>query len=60
VVRGFAQGQGARAEIFGGALLIAILTLAADRLYSMGERALLPAGVSRLASEDVKTAASAS
>jgi osmoprotectant transport system permease protein len=60
VVRGFAQGQRARAEIFGGALLIAILTLGADRLYTMGERALLPAGVSRLAAADVKAAASAS
>lgn len=60
VVRGFAQGPGARAETFAGALLIAILTLAADRLYTVGERALLPAGVRRLASNEVKAAASVS
>ncbi|MGH8916444.1 MAG: ABC transporter permease [Acidimicrobiia bacterium] len=57
VVRGFAQGQGARAEIFAGALLIAILTLAADRLYTVGEKALLPPGVRRLASDEVGAAA---
>jgi len=60
VVRGFAQGQAARAEIFAGAILIALLTLTADRLYSVGERALLPAGVRRLASEEVNAAASGS
>jgi len=60
VVRGFAQGQGARAEVFSGALLIALLTLTADRLYSVGERALLPAGVRRLASEEVNAAVSGS
>jgi osmoprotectant transport system permease protein len=59
VVRGFAQGQAARAEVFSGALLIAVLTLAADRLYTVAERALLPAGVRRLAPEDVKSTASA-
>lgn len=60
VVRGFAQGPGARAEIFAGALLIALLTLGADRLYSMAERAILPAGVRRLASEEVEVVTSAS
>ncbi|MGH8871830.1 MAG: ABC transporter permease [Acidimicrobiia bacterium] len=57
VVRGFAQGPGARAEVFSGALLIAVLTLVADRLYTVGERALLPEGVRRLAPADVKAAA---
>jgi osmoprotectant transport system permease protein len=60
VVRGFAQGTRARAEVFAGALLIAVLTLAADWAFSSGERLLLPEGVRRLGSAEIKAAASVS
>ena len=58
VVRGFAQGRAGVVEAFSGALLIAILTLAVDRLYTVAERRLLPDGVKRLADADVRAAAS--
>jgi osmoprotectant transport system permease protein len=60
VVRGFAQGVGARAEVFAGALLIALLTLAADWAFSSSERLLLPEGIRRLRPEEIKAAASVS
>lgn len=60
VVRGFAQGPGGTAEVFAGALLIAILTLLADRLFTIGERAFLPDGVKRLTDAEVRASASVS
>ena len=60
VVRGFAQGQAGLVELFSGALLIALLTVGADWAFSIGERAILPEGVKRLALEDVRAGASAS
>lgn len=55
VVRGFAQGPAGLVEVFAGALLIASLTLLADRLFSIGERALLPEGVRRVSAAEVVT-----
>jgi osmoprotectant transport system permease protein len=60
VVRGFAQGVAGRAEVFAGALLIAVLTLAADWLFTRVERALLPPGVRRLSDTEVRAAAAVS
>ncbi|MGH8952659.1 MAG: ABC transporter permease [Acidimicrobiia bacterium] len=60
VVRGFAQGPAGLVELFSGALLIALLTVGADWAFSVGERAVLPEGVKRLALEDVKAGASPS
>lgn len=60
VVRGFAQGVGGRAEVFAGAVLIAILTLAVDWLFTRVERALLPPGVRRLSDTEVRAAAAIS
>lgn len=60
VVRGFAQGPAGLVELFSGALLIALLTVGADWAFSIGERAILPEGVKRLALEDVKAGASVS
>jgi len=60
VVRGFAQGPAGLVELFSGALLIALLTVGADWAFSIGERAVLPEGVKRLALEDVKAGASVS
>ena len=48
IVRGFAQGRGGVAETFAGALLVAILTLILQRLFNLGERLLVPAGIRRL------------
>jgi osmoprotectant transport system permease protein len=60
VVRGLNLGRGGIAEVFGGALLIAILTLAADGAFSLMERWVLPEGVKRLSDTDVRVAVSAS
>ncbi len=46
IVRGFAQGPAGRAEVLGGALLLAAVTLAADIAFTRGERRLLPRGAS--------------
>lgn len=43
IVRGFAQGAGHRDEVLAGALLLAALTLVADRLFTLLERRLVPA-----------------
>lgn len=62
IVDGFARGRGAHDEVFAGAILVALLTIVAERLFTLGERALLPAGVARLGREvgdDVATAAAA-
>jgi osmoprotectant transport system permease protein len=60
VVRGFAQGPGGLVEVFSGALLIAVLTLGADWLFSLGERFVLPEGVRRLSWDEIRAAASVS
>lgn len=60
VVRGFALGAGGRAEAFAGALLIAVLTVAAEWAFSKSESLLLPAGVQRLSEDDIRAAASVS
>lgn len=60
VVRGFARGPAGAVEVFAGALLIAILTVSADWLFTQIERLLLPRGVLRLTDEDVRAAASVS
>ncbi len=60
VVRGFFQGASGRVEVFAGALLIAILTVAVDRLFTVGERWLLPEGVRRMSDAEVRLAVSAS
>jgi osmoprotectant transport system permease protein len=53
VVRGYAQGAGGVVEVFAGALLIAVLTISADFLFSIGEKAILPEGVRRLSTAEV-------
>lgn len=60
VVRGFARGPGGTTEVFAGALLIAVLTLVADRLFTLVERRLLPVGVKRLSDAEVRAAVSVS
>jgi osmoprotectant transport system permease protein len=60
VVRGFAQGRGGVIDVFCGAVLIAVLTLAADRIFSLLEVVLLPPGVKRLSDTDVRASASIS
>jgi len=60
VVRGFAQGRGGTVEVFCGALLIALLTIAADRVFTLFERVVLPAGVRRLSDTEVRASASIS
>ncbi|MBW3667555.1 MAG: ABC transporter permease, partial [Actinobacteria bacterium] len=60
VVRGFAQGRLGRAEVFAGAVLIAILTLAVDWVFARLERAVLPPGVRRLSDTEVRAAATIS
>lgn len=60
VVRGFAQGAAGLVELFAGALLVAVITLLADAALSAGEGLLLPKGVKRLSSAEVKAAASVS
>ena len=60
VVRGFAQGRAGRVEAFAGAVLIAILTLGAEWLFTRGESLLLPTGVQRLSDSDIRAAASVS
>lgn len=57
VVRGFAQGSLGRVEVFAGAILIAVLTLLADWVFTRVERAVLPAGVRRLSDTEVRAAA---
>lgn len=52
IVRGFAQGRAAIDETFAGAILVAVLTIILQRLFALGERLLLPAGVRRLTATD--------
>ena len=60
VVRGFAQGPAGAVDVFAGAMLIAILTVTADWLFTKGERLLLPRGVRRLADDEVRAGVSVS
>lgn len=60
VVRGFAQGVGGRAEVFAGAILIALLTIGAEWAFTRGESLLLPKGIKRMADSEVRAAASIS
>lgn len=60
VVRGFAQGRVGRVEVFAGAVLIAVLTLATDWIFTQVERAVLPPGVRRLSDTEVRAAATIS
>ncbi|MGH8946875.1 MAG: ABC transporter permease [Acidimicrobiia bacterium] len=60
VVRGFPQGPPGRVEVFAGAVLIAILTLTVDWVFTRVERAVLPAGVRRLSDTEVRAAAAIS
>ena len=60
VLRGLNQGPAGRAEVFAGALLIALLTLSMDWLFTVGERRFLPEGVRRMSDADVRAGVSAS
>jgi len=60
VVRGLNQGRAGIAEVFAGAVLIALLTLAADAGFTLLERWALPEGVKRLSDTEVRVAVSAS
>lgn len=49
IIDGFARfRQGGDAEMFAGALLVSVLTITAERAFTLTERLILPAGVSRL------------
>ena len=48
IVRGFAQGRGGIVETFAGAVLVALLTVVLQQLFSLGERLLVPTGIRRL------------
>lgn len=52
IIDGFARGRGGYAEVFGGAVLVALLTIAGERAFGLGERLLLPVGVRRLGRPD--------
>jgi osmoprotectant transport system permease protein len=54
VVRGLALGPNGLVEVFAGSLLIAVLTLSADWLFTRGERLALPEGVRRLGEESAR------
>ncbi len=60
VIRGFSRGPAGSVEVFAGALLVAVLTVAVDRLFTIGERSLLPEGVRRMSDLEVRAAASVS
>lgn len=51
IVDGFAVGRGGYAKVFGGAVLVAALTIIGDRAFDLSERLVLPAGVRRLISQ---------
>jgi osmoprotectant transport system permease protein len=60
VVRGFAQGTTGLVEVFGGAVLIAFLTLGADWMFTRLELLVLPEGVRQLSATEVRSRASVS
>ena len=53
VVDGFARGASGHDEVFGGALLIAAMTLACEGAFGLLQRAVLPAGMRRIATRAV-------
>lgn len=59
IVDGFARGRGGYAEVFGGAVLVALLTIGGERLFNLAERLLLPPGVKRLVLADLPVEAAA-
>lgn len=59
IIDGFARGPRGHAEVFAGALLVALLTLASEAVMNLGERLLLPAGLRRLVKADVAETAAA-
>lgn len=48
IVDGFAIGSSGYDEVFGGAILVAALTILGDRLFDLTERLVLPVGIRRL------------
>lgn len=48
IVDGFARGPGGYTEVLGGAVLVALLTIAGERALGWVERRSLPTGVARL------------
>lgn len=60
IVRGFAQGPAGRVEVFAGAVLVALLTIGSEWLFSRGEAVLLPPGVKHLSADQVRASASVS
>ena len=61
IVDGFAVGSSGYDQVFGGAILVALLTLLGERAFDLTERLVLPAGSKRLLGrEDVDPTAVAS
>lgn len=48
IVDGFATGSAGYDRVFGGAILVAVLTLLGERVFDLTERLVLPVGVRRL------------
>lgn len=48
IVDGFALGPAGHARVFAGAILVALLTILAERGFTLAERAALPPGIARL------------
>lgn len=60
IIDGFARGPRGYDEVFAGAILVALLTITCERLFTLAERTLLPGGVQRLvATEEVAQTAQA-
>ena len=61
IVDGFAVGASGYDEVFGGAILVAALTLLGERAFDLTERLVLPTGIKRLLGRvEVEPAAPAS
>ncbi len=48
IVDGFAVGSAGYDQVFGGAILVALLTLLGERVFDLAERLVLPTGIKRL------------
>ena len=48
IIKGFAQGEGGQAQVLGGAILVALVALLGEWLFTRLERRILPGGVARL------------
>lgn len=59
IVDGFARGPAGHAEVFAGAILLGILTLAAEGAFTLLERLVLPPGVQHLTREAAPAGAAA-